>query len=290
MGLTTLAYVKQHLSVALTDTSLDTQLTQWLEAAVSLFRQETRRWLGGVISANTLANPTVCTSIGHQLETGDILWFNHSDSTPALTGPLTVTRLSDDTFSVPVNCTVAGTQGVYGRQDTEYYGGDGSQILILRNRPVQQLLSVYQDAQAFYGEASEAFAASTLLTAGTDYNLRRDTRTTSPEISRTGMVYRIASYWPPQRIRTYGNLALRQAEADGNIKATYVHGYCPMPADLQAGVAATVALMKLTAKFGRPINSESITYYSYSLGQLSDAKADITSAQKAIMRYRSTLI
>ncbi len=62
-----------------------------------------------LISANTLANPTVVTSVAHGLTTGNSIFIRNSNSTPVIDGTRIVTVLSADTFSVPVNVTVAGT-------------------------------------------------------------------------------------------------------------------------------------------------------------------------------------
>lgn len=74
---------------------------------------------GGVfqIVSNSIANPTVVTTArAHGLQTGDTIFFTASTtSSPALTASpqQVVTRISDTTFSVPVNVTVAGTAGAY---------------------------------------------------------------------------------------------------------------------------------------------------------------------------------
>jgi hypothetical protein len=63
------------------------------------------------ISGNTVANPTVVTSIAHGLTSGDTIYFVNSNSTPTLNGARVVTVATADTFTVPVNVTVAGTTG-----------------------------------------------------------------------------------------------------------------------------------------------------------------------------------
>lgn len=69
------------------------------------------------IVANTLANPTVVqTAAPHNLKTGDTIFFTASTtSNPLLTAtPQQVVTVIDAThFSVPVNCTTAGTAGAY---------------------------------------------------------------------------------------------------------------------------------------------------------------------------------
>ena len=62
-----------------------------------------------LIESISLASPAVVTSTGHGLSTGDVIQIIDTDSTPILDGERTVTRINDDTFSVGVNTTGAGT-------------------------------------------------------------------------------------------------------------------------------------------------------------------------------------
>jgi len=65
------------------------------------------------ITSNTLANPTVVTSLAHGLTTGDSVTIYGSNSTPTIDGARVVTVISPTTFSVPQNVTVAGTSGYW---------------------------------------------------------------------------------------------------------------------------------------------------------------------------------
>ncbi len=56
----------------------------------------------------SVANPTVVTCVGHGLVTGDQVLIEENASTPALNGAHIVTRVDDDTFTVPVNVTDDG--------------------------------------------------------------------------------------------------------------------------------------------------------------------------------------
>jgi len=57
---------------------------------------------------NSVASPTVITSTAHQLTTGDKITIINSTSTPSLDGEHTITVTGANTFTVPVNVTVAG--------------------------------------------------------------------------------------------------------------------------------------------------------------------------------------
>ena len=63
------------------------------------------------ITANSLANPTVVTVAGHLLENGQAVYISGSNSTPSIDGSHIITYINANTFSVPVNVTVAGTSG-----------------------------------------------------------------------------------------------------------------------------------------------------------------------------------
>jgi hypothetical protein len=65
------------------------------------------------ITGATVANPSVVTSVGHGLTTGDVIYIDNSNSTPTIDGQRTVTVINADTFSVPVNVTTAGTRGEF---------------------------------------------------------------------------------------------------------------------------------------------------------------------------------
>lgn len=90
------------------------------------------------ITANTLANPTVVTCTGHGLTTGNVITIYNSNSTPTIDGERTVTVLTANTFSVPVNVTVAGTSGYWVLtsllQESE---DDGKQSYVLFSKPNQ---------------------------------------------------------------------------------------------------------------------------------------------------------
>jgi predicted secreted protein len=65
-----------------------------------------------VVSSSVAAASVITTSQPHGMETGDSVNIaGHTGSTPALSGPYVVTRISATSYSIPVNVTVAGTGG-----------------------------------------------------------------------------------------------------------------------------------------------------------------------------------
>ena len=63
------------------------------------------------ITSSTVANPTVVTSNGHGLATGQTITVYGSDTTPTINGSRVVTVVDANTFTIPVNVTDAGTAG-----------------------------------------------------------------------------------------------------------------------------------------------------------------------------------
>jgi hypothetical protein len=70
---------------------------------------------GGSITDISVANPTAVTSANHGLVTGQTIVIAFTDSTPVIDGSRVVTVTGLNTFTVPVNVTVAGTTGAWVR-------------------------------------------------------------------------------------------------------------------------------------------------------------------------------
>jgi len=283
VALTTLTAVKAHLGIS--DSSEDTLLAQLIGGASWAIRRDVGDYLYGVISANTLANPTVVTSYGHGLESSDVITIAADNSDPTIGGAQTVTLLTADTFSVPVNVTTAGTSGVFARTYTEYYDGTGSRELVLRHRPVQSITSVYVDDDGYYGEGSSPFASADLLTAGEDYCLKRDNASES-EASLSGVLLRIGSVWSRPSARVSGLLSSVRGNATGNIKVTYVAGYLRAQPDVALATNQLIAELRRSARDGGALQSESYDYYSYTRQAASEQLTTLSSAMSLLRRFK----
>lgn len=74
-----------------------------------------------VITSSSVANPTVITATAHKLRTGDeIVIAGHTGSTPSLNGNHTVTVVTTNTVTIPVNVTVGGTGGTLQLRQKRY--------------------------------------------------------------------------------------------------------------------------------------------------------------------------
>lgn len=280
MSLSTLETLKTALGV--TGTSEDVALAQWLAEASAVARALKSQYVGGLISANTVAASTVVTSYGHGLQTGETIYIRGSNSTPTIDGERVVTVTGRDTFTVPVTVTVAGSAGSFARTITEYLSGDGTEKLLLRHRPVQSVASVYVDDDGYFGQGTDPFPASTLLTAGTDYCLQRDTPSSQIEQSKAGILLRIGNVWPDLYRNRRGLLVAEQSLGVGNIKVTYTAGWGTVPLTDQSAVHQMVGLMRTTQGLGGSIRSLSLDYFSFTLATAAETKEEVQSIKKML--------
>ena len=159
---------------------------------------------------------------------------------------------------------------------TEYYQPDGYK-LVLKNRPVISVTSVYENAGAYWGSADNPWTSDYLLTAGTDYALQTDAAeltSTYGYTSRSGIIIRIGRRWARRYANntTPGmsgyNLSVPDLPAQGSVKVVYVSGYTNVPdAVTQAALWEVDAYRSRAGKGGQQLTAESLGEYSYSLAQ-----------------------
>lgn len=65
------------------------------------------------ITSISIADPTVITSVDHQLTTGDNITIYDTNSVPVISGEYSVTVLTTDTFTIPVEVTTIGSSGYF---------------------------------------------------------------------------------------------------------------------------------------------------------------------------------
>lgn len=189
--------------------------------------------------------------------------------------------------------------------DTMYLDGSGTAELVLPFRPVTTLTSVYLDVGGQYGTATGAFAATTLLTEGTDFVLKRDD---GASVSASGILVRLGT----SSVGTLGGLGLHAEfgaigpmptltagrsvawpRVRGCIKATWTAGFTSVPNDLSMAVLQVAAFIKRTGPFGgqNPVLSESLRDYSYSVGTTAlGSSPDLGSVRQILSRYRTIVV
>ncbi len=69
--------------------------------------------VGQRITAISVANPTQITSANHGLNNGQTITITNSNSTPSVNGSYTVTVVDANNFTIPVDVTIAGSQGLF---------------------------------------------------------------------------------------------------------------------------------------------------------------------------------
>lgn len=281
MSLTTLAALKIDLGIS--GIAEDVRLTSILRGVCHIVRSQCPNYVFGiVISAISKANPASITAIGHGLSTGDVVVISGSDSSPTVDGERVVTVTGPDTFTVPVDVsTTAGTTGFCALKLTEFYAGADAPELLLRQRPVQDITSIYEDAGAAYGQASGAFADSTLLTAGTDYALIQE----QSGLSLSGIVLRLSGLWPGASEQLRGILSQGRTNAAGNIKVIATYGFPSIPYDVVNAVHQICAEQRRSLDTGGPLQSETEDYYSYTRMSAAEQSSIIGSAKSILASY-----
>jgi hypothetical protein len=180
-----------------------------------------------------------------------------------------------------------GRNFTYSATQTQYLDADWSRVLRLRETPVESVTSLYYDLGAYGGQATGAFAAETLLAAGTDYYLDRDRPTDT--YSNSGFVYRIGTVWAGWQERPYAYLGYRPVPAKGAVLVSYRGGFgnnLRVPMDLALGIIDGVQMLRQTTDLGRMKQSESGEGYTYSLGPLEAEVMRLGSIRQVISTYR----
>lgn len=287
MAWTSLSSAKLALGIASTDTSQDARLGQFISEGHHILLSEVQQNIGEVIEAISVASPTVLTVRGHRLQTGDTINISGSNGTPSIDGQQTVTVIDQDTITVPVAVTVAGTAGWLNYVfQNEYYCTNGTKMIYLRQRPVLSVQSLYYDPNGYFGtpqSPATPFDSSTLMVPGTDYALFVDT---DQGISERGWIARIQGYWPKPNERIRGILVSMPGWSVGNLKISYTAGRKFLPLDLQRASNLMVAISRSTAKLGLPTSAESLDYYSYTLAGQKEVMDMIGSIQRILANYK----
>ncbi len=175
-----------------------------------------------------------------------------------------------------------GIERVAGQVD--YYDGRGYRDIVIRNPFVvlSTLAStVYLDMTGYYGQGTNAFAASTVLTSGQDYAVVADGNAPfATTYARSGLLRRLSAsqWWWPSDLAFLNRGGLSYVQPSGwpvgygNIKITYSYGFVSaddpatdMPEDIQLAVVTAVGVITNTTQYGYPAQSESIKDYNYSL-------------------------
>lgn len=170
---------------------------------------------------------------------------------------------------------------------TDYYSGNNTRYLVLRQRPVTTVTSVYMDEKGRFGQNPDgSFASTTLLVEGTDYVLTLDQTSTSS----CGVLQKVGGVWPEiHRQYWHNKISGESAPAIGNIKVTYTAGYTTIPMDLQYACCWIVSFMRRNITIGGQLGKELIGDYSYELLSprfMGNLPPELATARQVLARYR----
>lgn len=146
----------------------------------------------------------------------------------------------------------------------QYYTGNNTYRLVLRQRPVTAVSEVRFDGSGYFGQRDGGFDSTTVLTEGVDYCLDWDS---GANYSKSGILFRIGTIWPMlHRQIYYTRLSPDIGPALGNLKVSYTAGYPTIPADLSLAATQVAAHMKrVSALGGYNLQSERIGDYRYEM-------------------------
>lgn len=158
---------------------------------------------------------------------------------------------------------------------TEYYSGDGTPVLALRNRPVHVDLRVWVSEDGYWGQHAVRLRPGDLFPDQTSFPLDSELPLGAyaldidegVSVSNSGLLYRVNAVWPQLKARLWLNqspdLAADYRFPSGNIKVVYTAG--DLPEDVMLAANMTIAAILQSNVHGAPIASESYEDYSYSL-------------------------
>lgn len=164
-------------------------------------------------------------------------------------------------------CQIINRPGMSLAPRTEFYGGPGTQKLLLRNRPVYTTPEpiVYLDEAGFYGSNPDGsqFQAPALV-YGKDFCL--DLKE-GGQPSLSGILIRINQVWPRPSARQQGLLSPFLTQSFGNLKIVYYAGYTvdTLPADFRWAANLLVTRMRYFMPLGMETTSENYEDRSISI-------------------------
>lgn len=212
--------------------------------------------------------------------------------------------ITDSVYDILANnCLDAASQAVKNylhreielKTYTHFFDGDGSNVLLLRQRPVISITSVNSDLAGFYGQNVAGFGVGTSLVAGVDFALKIDDSTGST--SKSGILLRTGTASVTQWSAMFYGTLLAGARGTpwlrgyGNIKVVYIAGYDPIPDPIQQATVQVASEMYLAAsKAGHFPSSENLGDYSYSLGGDGEGRPGLAVMKGLLAPYKERVI
>lgn len=217
----TLTAVKSEMGVSASDTGEDLSLQRAIRQVVARIRQRTDRgiaWVTDKIEAE--GTTAVVRVIGHGWRTGHVVYVQSANSTPTIDGQRTITRIDEDTISIPsVTITTSGTFATLHPQVTKE---------ICAISPVRlwipEQLTPFLSVSAIYDRLQDD---TWQLVKSADYEVGRDS-----EIEKAIEIVRLTDSFP-QAIRfPRGQYALRRRSRTTTVKVVLYTGTTIVPEEI----------------------------------------------------------
>ncbi len=171
------------------------------------------------------------------------------------------------------------------KERTEYFDAPIRGNIWARETPIVSITSIKYDGAGGFGQLTDTFGATTLLTAGTDYYFRKGRN----GLGWTGEIFTshhagwgggFSSGYTP------GWLSMRQVATPGAFQVIYFGGFIQIPGPIKTAIFEIVADRAKAAQHGVGMNSESGEQYSYSLGDWQSESMKLLSVQQVVSTYR----
>lgn len=282
--LSSLAVVRLAVGIAVTDSSQDAILTQWLGEADALIKEwchqafEPATQVEYLSGRNQTRIRTRQRPVIQSVQTGN-----------TATGSAVVSGLgSTASLLVGMPCVGAGipagaTVGVVGSGQVTLSAGATATATATQ---VNFGLSVWLDGAGAYGSNVSAFDSTKMLTPGLDYALVPD----MPDgfSSRSGLIERLNGVWPGGALYARGLLAASVGPGRGNVRVQYSSGFTTIPKDLETAENLLVAFAYNLKGGTARIQGEGFQGYNYSLASVGTPEYLLKASGAAFIleRYR----
>lgn len=172
------------------------------------------------------------------------------------------------------------------QQYLEYYSGDGSPLLLLRQYPVTTVSLVCVDDAGWFGAGPDSFAPTRNLIEGVDYALMSG----AIGLGSSGLLRRIGTVWSQPPARTFGVLGNLPGISRGNIQVQYTAGFPVIPPAITLAVNALVLKQASLAPLGGA--AAQLGYEDAHVGFFApaDAAKVLGSIESILANYRSIAI
>jgi hypothetical protein len=165
----------------------------------------------------------------------------------------------------------------------EYYSGDGSPFLLLRQYPVTAVSLVCVDDAGYFGAAPGGFDSSLNLVDGVDYALMSG----AGGIGSTGMLRRIGTTWHRIPSRAIGVIQNLPGVPSGNIKVQYTAGFVVVPPAITMAVNAAILKQLSMATVGGGVSQMGYEDASVTFLSPADTARLFGSIESILANYRS---